>query len=793
MSQSIQNFNTIRKAAVLGSGVMGSRLACHLANAGLEVLLLDLPGKETEGKSALFRNKLTQDALNQAIKSKPSPLFSNSFASRISIGNLEDDLKKLSECDWILEAIVEHPGIKKALYEKVETYRKPGSIISSNTSGIPLKMLAEGRSSEFRQHFFGTHFFNPPRYLPLLEIIPGPETNPELLELFQDFGTRILGKTSILCKDTPAFIANRIGVFSMLDTVRIALKLGLSVEETDKLTGPVIGHPKSATFRTADVVGIDTLVKVADGLNLALGKHEIEVPDAIRQMVTNQWLGDKSGQGFYRKIISADGLKEFHGLNLKSLAYEKSEKTTFPTLDAAKNCENLGERWKLLISGSDKASAFYREMLGNLFWYAASCLPEISDEVSKLDAAVEAGFGWEAGPFACWESLGFSEGLTLLRESGKTAPPWIQALEKDPQPAFFKGEASSRKEWSPVHCNFIPSQSAGEEIDLQLIRRQSIVFSNSGSSLHDLGDGIACLEFHSKMNTLGSEVVEGLNKAFEIAEKKFKALVIGNQGANFSAGANLGLVFMYAMEQEFDEIDFMIRHFQQTVMRVRYSGIPVVLAPHGLSLGGACELTLHADAVQAAAETYIGLVETGVGLIPGGGGTKEMARRSAAAFQTGDPELNRIQNAFMNMAMAKVSESAHQGFELGYFQHGDRISMNKKRQLKDAKSLAASLAANGYVQPVRARDIKVMGRAGMANLQAGIHAMELAGRISAHDRKVAEKLSFVLNGGDLSYPQMVSEQYLLDLEREAFLSLTGERKTLERMQSLLTGGKILRN
>jgi 3-hydroxyacyl-CoA dehydrogenase len=793
MSSPISNFSKIQRAAVLGSGVMGSRIACHLANAGLEVFLLDIPGKDAAGNPVKDRNQLTRESLTKAIKSKPSPLFTPSLASRISVGNLEDDLGKLKDADWILEAIVEHPGIKQALYEKVELVRKPGSIISSNTSGIPLKILAKGRSEDFRKHFFGTHFFNPPRYLPLLEIIPGPETLPELLLFFQDFGSRILGKTSLLCKDTPAFIANRIGVFSMLDTVRISMKLGLSVEETDKLTGAVIGHPGSATFRTADVVGIDTLVKVADGLNTALEKQDLTIPDSIRQMVSNNWLGDKSGQGFYKKVLTEGGSKEFHGLNLNNLTYEKSNKISFPTLDAAKNTERLTDRWIILITGKDKAAAFYREMLGNLFWYAASCLPDISDEISNLDAAVEAGFGWEAGPFSCWQSMGFSNGLQLIRECGKTVPEWISVLEKDTNPAFYKDDSPNQLEWSPVSCSYLPARQANNGIDLDTIRRRSVVFSNAGASLHDLGDGIACLEFHSKMNTLGSEVAEGLIRAFDLAESRFRGLVIGNQGTNFSAGANLGLVFMHAMEQEFDEIDFMVRHFQQTVMRVRYSGIPVVLAPHGLSLGGACELTLHADAVQAAAETYIGLVETGVGLIPAGGGTKEIARRLSSSFQNGDPGLNRVQNAFMNIAMAKVSESALQAFDLGYLRQGDRISMNKKRQLLDARNLAHSIAEIGYVKPVKSNDIKVMGSVGIANLQAGIHAMELAGKISAHDRKVAKKLSYVLNGGDLSCPQLVSEQYLLDLERDAFLSLCGERKTLERMQSLLTGGKILRN
>ena len=788
------NFSRIKQVAVLGSGVMGSRIACHLANAGLSVFLLDIPGEGTAGKSHEERNRNTLNALQQAIKSKPSPLFLSAFASRIRVGNLDDDLSEISQCDWVLEAIIEDAEIKKNLYALVELHRKPGSIISSNTSGIPLKILSEGRSEDFIRHFCGTHFFNPPRYLPLLEIIPGPATNPAILAFLQHFCRTILGKTAVLCKDTPAFIANRIGVFSMLDTARIAMKLGLSVSETDKLTGPVIGRPKSATFRTADVVGLDTLLRVATGLNKLLGKVEIDIPEPVLKMAENRWLGEKSGQGFYKKVVLPDGKKEFLQLNLSTMEFESPGKAAFQVLEKLKAVENPEQRWHVLMEGIEVSALFYREMLGNLFWYSATCLLEISDEISILDAAIEAGFGWDSGPFTIWQALGFSMGMELVRETGKPVPDWLEKLAAEKDPVFFRREGDNSIEWSPLSAAYISSSKSIKYLKLSDLRgTSSTVFSNSGASLHDLGDGIACLEFHSKMNTLGTEVVEGLNKAFDLSEENFRGLVIGNQGSNFSAGANLGLVFMYAMEQEFEEIDSMVRQFQRTVMRVRYSGIPAVIAPHGLSLGGACEMLLHADGVQAAAESYIGLVETSVGLIPGGGGTKEMARRMSLAFQAGDPELNRMQNTFMSMAMAKVSESAHHAFELGYLQKGDRISMNPAKVLSDAKDLAASLAENGYVQPIPAKDIRVAGKSGMANLEAGIYAMEAAGKISAHDRKVATKLSYVLNGGELSYPQMVTEQYLLDLEREAFLSLCGERKTLERMKSLLSGGKILRN
>jgi 3-hydroxyacyl-CoA dehydrogenase len=792
----------IQKVAVLGSGVMGSRIACHFANIGLEVLLLDIvPSQlnEAEQKASLsldspkVKNRIVNDALKATLASNPAALYRASFSSRIQTGNFEDDLSKISGMDWVLEAVVENLEIKQKLYERVEQFRKPGTLISSNTSGIPLTWLAKGLSEDFQAHFCGTHFFNPPRYLPLLEIIPTHKTLPEVVSFLDHYGKFFLGKTTVICKDTPAFIANRIGVFSMLDVVQIQQELGLSIEEVDKLTGPVIGHPKSATFRTADVVGIDTLVKVADGLNAALKSELLKVPDFIRKMLENKWLGDKSGQGFYAKKINEKGEKEFWTLDGQSLEYIAPQKAKFATLEATKTIEKLAERWKVLAAGQDKAGEFYRKMIGGLLWYASLCVPEIADEPFKVDDALEAGFGWEMGPFKTWDCLGLECGLSLIRAQGKEVPAWILKMRDKGISTFYKIENGVRHFWHPVLESYQPVSGLASAILLDDLRRQKPLFQNAGATLHDLGDEILGLEFHTKMNTLGSEVIEGLHRAFDLAEKSYSGLVIGNQGANFSAGANLGLVFMNAMEQEFDEIDFMIRQFQNTVMRVRYSSIPVVLAPHGLSLGGGCELTLHADRVQAAAETYMGLVEVGVGVIPGGGGTKEMALRVSQKLEAGDPEINALQNAFMNIATAKVSTSGHEIFDMGYLQKGDRISVNKTYQIADAKNLALELARAGYTQPIPRRDIKVQGRAGMATFQAGIYAMKLAGRISDHDQKVVEKLSYVINGGDLSYPQMVSEQYLLDLEREAFLSLTGERKTLERIQSLLTGGKVIRN
>lgn len=801
MENQILSKRRIRKVAVLGSGVMGSRIACHFANIGLEVLLLDIvpqsltAEEEKKGlnlQSPVVRNRIVTQALSAAIGSSPSPIYHKSFASRIKTGNLEDDLGVLSSCDWIVEAVIEQLEVKKALFAKIETFRKAGSLITSNTSGIPLNWLAEGRSENFQQNFCGTHFFNPPRYLPLLEIIPTRHTLPEVTQFLEEFGRIRLGKTIVRCKDTPAFIANRIGVFAMLDVVRIQQNLGLSIEETDKLTGPVIGHPKSATFRTADVVGLDTLVKVADGLNSALGRAEVEIPDSIRKMLQNNWLGDKTSQGFFKKIINEKGQKEFWVLDHQSMEYQPPKKAKFSTLEATKTIDSLADRWKILTAGTDAAGEFYRQMLGGLFWYAAHCLHEIADNITQLDEALKAGFGWEMGPFETWDCVGFEKGLSLIKGAGKEVPTWLLKMEKAGVSRFYSNEGGIRKYLQAEDFSFAPLKGLEGFIILDHLRSNKPLYKNAGTTLHHIGEDVLCLEFHTKMNTIGSEVVQGLNLAFDLAEKSYAGLVIGNQGANFSAGANLGLVFMYAIEQEFDEIDFMIRQFQQTVMRVRYSSVPVVVAPHGLSLGGGCEMTLHADQVQAAAETYMGLVEVGVGLIPGGGGTKEMAIRISDRLEAGDPELNVLQNTFMDVATAKVSTSAYEGFDMHIMRPQDRISVNKAKQIADAREAVLRLAPT-YAQPIARKDVKVMGRSGIATLEAGIYAMKVAGRISNHDQKVVQKLAYVINGGDLSYPQLVSEQYLLDLEREAFLSLCGERKTMERMQSLLTGGNVIRN
>lgn len=795
----------IRKIAVLGSGIMGSGIACHFANIGVRVLLLDVaPNELTEEEKARgltlespqVRNRIVNESLQRAIKSSPAPLYKTSFSTRITTGNFDDDMAKIAECDWVIEVVVENPDIKRKVFEHVEKYRRPGTLITSNTSGIPIHMMAEGRSEDFRKHFCGTHFFNPPRYLKLLEIIPTKETAPEVVEFLMHYGDLFLGKTTVLCKDTPAFIANRIGIFGIMDMLRIVEEEGLTVEETDKLTGPVLGRPKSATFRTIDVVGLDTLIKVAEGLYKTLPndpeRDAFRLSGLLTAMNERKLYGDKTRQGFYKKS-EKEGRKEILSLNLKTLEYEPQQKVKIGLLEQTKTVENLRERIKILFKSKEKVGDFYRKTFTGLFAYASHRIPEIADHLYQIDDAMRAGFGWELGPFELWDAVGVQEGITTMEALGKKPAVWVEEMLSKGLDSFYKTEKSVKKYYDIALGSCQPIPGTEGIIILDTLRDDRKVWGNYGATITDIGDGILNLEVHTKMNTLGSEVMEGINKAIDLAEKDFRGLVIGNEGANFSAGANLGLVFMYAAEQEFDEVDMMVRVFQNTIMRIRYSAVPVVAAPHGLTLGGGCELTMHADRAQAAAETYTGLVEFGVGVIPAGGGTKELTLRVSDALENGDVELNAFQNAFMNIAMAKVSTSAYEAFDMNILRRGDGVSVNKNRLLSDAKAEAVRLAEAGYVMPVPRKDIKVEGKSGLALFRAGIHGMLAARRISEHDAKIADKLAYVMCGGDLSAPQKVSEQYLLDLEREAFVSLTGEKKTLERIQSVLTTGKPLRN
>lgn len=796
---------SVKKVTVLGSGVMGSAIACHFANIGCEVLLLDIAPKElTEEEKAkkltleskAVRNRIVQSSFDRIVKSNPAPLYSKKFASRITLGNFDDDMPKIKNYDWVIEVVVENLDIKKKVFEEVEKHRTPGTLITSNTSGIPIHLMAEGRSEDFKKHFCGTHFFNPPRYLKLLEIIPTPYTDKEVVDFLMHFGDLYLGKTTVRCKDTPAFIANRVGVFGIMKVVDSMKKLGLNIDEVDKLTGPVIGRPKSATFRTSDVVGLDTLIKVAANLYKGLPNDEdrdvFNLPEVVLKMEQNKWLGDKTGQGFYKKTKNAKGETEILTLDLDSLEYKPKAKAKFATLETTKTIDNLRERFKVLLSGKDKAGDFYRDSFYALFKYVSNRIPEIADELYKIDDAVCAGFGWELGPFETWEAVGVEKAVKEMESMGYKPAQWVYDMLAAGNKSFYKVEQGQRKYYDITSKSYLTIP--GKEVFIILENlSDNVVWKNAESKVTDIGDGVINFSWHSKSYTLGSSVIEGLNKAIDLAEKNYRGLVVGHQGADFSLGANLGLVFMFAIEQEYDEIDFMVRQFQNSVMRLRYSSVPVAVCPHGRTLGGGCEMTLHADIAQAAAETYIGLVEVGVGLIPAGGGTKEFTKRVSDSLQEGDVELNALQNAFMNIATAKVALSAEDAREMGILREKDRITINKDRQLLDAKASVIELADAGYIMPSQSKNIKVQGRTGLALFTAGVYGMRQGNYISDHDVKIALKIANVMCGGDLSYPQEVSEQYLLDLEREAFVSLCGERKTLERIQAILTGGKPLRN
>ncbi|MET4081332.1 3-hydroxyacyl-CoA dehydrogenase [Pedobacter sp. UYP30] len=797
----------IKKVAVLGSGIMGSRIACHFANIGVAVLLLDIAPKELSSdeqakgltlESSVVKNRIVNLALQAAAKSNPSPLYSKKALNNITTGNFQDDMPQIANCDWVIEVVVENLEIKKKVFDQVEQFRTPGTLITSNTSGIPIHLMAEGRSEDFKKHFCGSHFFNPPRYLKLLEIIPTKDTSTEVVAFLMQYGDKFLGKTTVLCKDTPAFIANRVGVYSIMALLHLVEKLDLTVEEIDKFTGPAMGRPKSATFRTSDVVGLDTMIKVAKGLydNFPDDKaHNLfELPSFVKKLEENKWLGDKTKQGFYKKTKSAEGKTEILALDLKTWEYKPLQKIKSATLEMTKTIENLRERMKVFVKGKDKAGELFRYSSFGLFEYVSDRIPEISDELYRIDDAMRAGFGWELGPFEMWDAVGVKEAIDGMKEYGNKPAPWVQEMLDAGHTSFYKVESGVKKYYD------IPSKSYKEVpgteafIILNNLRESKTLWKNSGVSIIDLGDGILNVEFHTKMNTIGGDVITGINKAIDMAEKDYRGVVIGNDGANFSAGANVGMIFMMAVEQEWDELNMAVRAFQNTSMRIRYSSIPVVVAPFNLTLGGGCEFSLHADHVQLSAETYMGLVEFGVGVIPGGGGTKEFALRASDEYRDDQIVQNTFKDRFLTIGTAKVSTSGYEAYELGYLQKGKfSISMNRNRLLADAKAKAIELADVGYTKPVQRKDIKVLGKQGLGIVYAGANSMYSGHYISEHDKKISEKLGYVMCGGDLSSPTEVTEQYLLDLEREAFLSLCGERKTLERIQSIVTKGKPLRN
>tara|TARA_Y100000385_G_scaffold289815_2_gene360507 strand:- start:1125 stop:3530 length:2406 start_codon:yes stop_codon:yes gene_type:complete len=797
----------IKKVAVLGSGVMGSRIACHFANIGCDVLLLDIVPRELNEKekakgvdesSKVFRNRIVNDALQFSLKSNPSPIYRKAFASRIETGNFDDDLSKIKDCDWVIEVVIERLDIKQQVYTNVEKYRKPGTLITSNTSGIPIHMMLEGRSDDFKANFCGTHFFNPPRYLQLMEIIPTPETNPEVIDFLMDYGQRYLGKKTVLCKDTPAFIANRVGVYAIMALFHAVKDLDLSVSEVDKLTGPIIGRPKSATFRTCDVVGLDTLVHVANGLKANCPDDEekdlFELPDYITKMVENNWLGSKTKQGFYKKVKNEKGKSEILVLDLETMEYGPKQRVKFATLDMAKPIDDLKQRTKMLLMGQDKAGDFYRSVFGSLFAYVSNRLPEISDDLYKIDDALKAGFGWELGPFETWDIIGLDQGLKLIGGNNKEAASWIQEMKEAGCTSFYQIDKGEKRYYDTKSKSYKNISGTEGLVMLETLRAENKLWGNSDTTIVDLGDGVLNLEFHTKMNTIGGGVIEGINKAIDLAEKEYNGLVISNTGGHFSAGANVGMIFMLAIEQDYDELNFAVKSFQDTIMRVRYSNIPVIVAPHNMALGGGCELAMHADKVIAHSELYMGLVEFGVGLIPGGGGSKEFAKRLSDELHEGDIRINRLRERFLTVGQAKVSTSAYEAFDLGYLREGtDEVVVSREQQLTRAKEACINMVNEGYIAPKREKNITVLGQEGLGIVYVGANTMLEGNYMSDHDRVISEKLGYVLCGGDLSQNTVVSEQYLLDLERKAFMELCTEKLTLERLESIVKTGKVLRN
>jgi len=796
----------INKVAVLGSGVMGSGIACHFANIGLDVLLLDIVPRElneAEQSKGLtlndkaVRNRIVNDSLTAALKSKPSPIYLQSFAKRITTGNFDDDLPKIKDCDWVIEVVIERLDIKQQVFEKVEKFRKPGSLITTNTSGISVEKMIEGRSEDFQKHFCGTHFFNPPRYLQLCEIIPTSKTSPEVLNYLADYAGRFLGKTPVLAKDTPAFIANRVGTFSIMELFNNVEQFGLTIPEIDKLTGPVIGRAKSATFRTADIVGLDTLVHVAN--NIREMTHDesndaFKIPAYLQKMLDNKWLGSKTKQGFFKKVDEG-GEKKFLSLDFSTMDYVEAPKPKFSVFEKTKGIDDLRPRMPILLSDKGKAGDFYRNSFYSLFQFVSNRIPEITPDLYKVDDAMNAGFGWKLGPFQTWDAVGVGDTVKTMEEAGKKPAQWIYDMLESGIFSFYQVKGGKKQYYDIPSKSYkeIPGQEA--LLSLEVLRSSHVLWENTDTTIFDLGDGVLNIEFHTKMNTIGQGVLEGLNKALDMAEADYKALVISNEGEHFSAGANVGMIYMLAIEQEFEELDMAVQWFQKSTMRLRYSSIPVIAAPHGMALGGGCEVCMHSDKVVAHAETYMGLVEFGVGLIPGGGGTKEFALRLSDELKDGDIRTNAFLNRYLSIGQAKVSTSAYEAFDLGYLRRGiDEVIVSRAHQLVYAKKAALNMVEKGYTKPVPRTDIKVLGKEALGLVYVGADGFTTANYMSEHDKLIAEKLGMVMAGGEVSEAlSEVSEQYLLNLERKAFLELCMQRKTLERIQSLITSGKILRN
>ncbi|MBX3245059.1 MAG: 3-hydroxyacyl-CoA dehydrogenase/enoyl-CoA hydratase family protein [Acidobacteria bacterium] len=799
----------IRKAAVLGAGTMGAGIAAHLANAGIQVLLLDIapreltPEEEAKGltlEAKPVRNRVVTSLFEAAKKLKPAPFMLGDNAKLIRLGNFSDDMDKLSECDLVIEAVVENLEIKHKVYAEVETYRKPGAVIASNTSGIPIRSIAEPFSEDFKKHFVGVHFFNPPRYMKLVEVIPTEWTDPAMVEEVAEFLDVRLGKGVVPAKDRPNFIANRIGTFGMMATVHEMIAMGFTPTEVDQMTGKAIGHASSATFRTSDLVGLDVLAHVNTNLYPAIPDDEdrdvFKIPDLITKMLENKLLGDKTKGGFYKKTKNAEGKTEILELDIETFEYKPQQKTKFLSLDAAKAIEDIPSRINKLVWGDDRVGEFLWKTMSRTFLYSANRIPEIADTINEIDDAIKWGFGWEIGVFESWDAVGVAKSVERIKEEGKAVPESVEKMLASGATSFYKSENGEHYFYDLVAGEYkaVP-QRPGVLILKDVKERTGVIKSNPGASLIDIGDGVACLEFHSKMNSIGSDTVAMMNFAIDEVEKNFKGLVVGNQGGNFSAGANIMMLLLAAQEEEWDDIHLMVRALQNAIMRLRYSAKPVVVAPYGYAFGGGCEITLHGDKVRAAAETYIGLVEVGIGVIPAGGGTKEMTLRAMdEARNTPDVDpLLFLKKIFEIIGMGKVATSAQEAKAWGFLRDVDSISMNGDRLVADAKQVVIDMDAEGYVQPVQREDIYVMGEAGQAAMKIALHMMKQGGFVSDHDVLIGKKLANIITGGAINHPTFVSEQYLLDLEREAFVSLCGERKTQERIAAMLKTGKPLRN
>lgn len=792
----------VQKIAILGSGIMGTGIACHFANAGFDVLLLDMLPKELDPaeKDPAKRNMLANASLKQAMKTDPAPLFTKETANRITTGNFEDDLHRINEYDWIMEVVIERLDIKKQLLAKVDEFRAPATLVTSNTSGIPIHLMSEGRSDDFRRHFCGTHFFNPPRYLRLLEIIPGPDTLPAVLDYLKEFGDIYLGKETVIAKDTPAFIANRVGVVSLSKIYELTEKLGLSIEAVDKLTGPAIGRPKTGTYRLSDLVGLDTAAKVLEGVrdNCPQDKQmaAFTAPSFLEPMIRNNWLGNKTGQGFYKKTDERDekGKRIILGLDLKTLEYRPDPKERLDSIGLVRQISDPKQRIKALFNAEDQGGKLIRETLAAMFAYASNRIPEIADDIYQIDTAVKTGFVWDFGPFEYWDIIGLQEGIQAAEDLGYSVSDWAKKLASDGVKAFYRVANGKREYFSRSEQRYMPVPTSGAYIILDHQREKAPVFENEEVQLHDIGDGVLCLEFTSPHNAIGEGILRGLQRSIAIAEEDdWKGLVIGNNAQHFTVGANLMLIGMMAFQQQWDQLDMAVDLFQQTSMRCRYSTVPVVAATQGYTFGGGCEFLMHCDATMAAAESYIGLVEVGVGLLPGGGGTKEFAVRTSDSFGPGDVQIPTLIERFRTIATASVGRSAMQAFDLGYLRKGyDEIVMNTKRNIGEAKRKVLELSRH-YVPKQPRTDITVLGRQGLASLYVAANSLYRGNYASEHDITIAKKIAWVLCGGDLTGAQQVSEQYLLDVEREAFLSLAGEPKTLERIQYMMENNKPLRN